>query len=533
MVNSTEAIKSAILENKTALGLEFGSTNIKAVLIGPDHSPIASGSHGWENQLVNGIWTYSLEAVWAGLQDAYAKLAADVKKQYGVVLTSVGALGFSAMMHGYLPFDREDNLLVPFRTWRNTITGEAAEELTQLFSFNIPQRWSIAHLEQAILNGEEHVKEISFLTTLAGYVHWKMTGRKVLGIGEASGMFPIDSSTNQFDAGMVEKYNKLLAGRGYAFTLEDILPGVLLAGEDAGVLTPEGAVLLDPTGNLKPGIPVAPPEGDAGTGMCATNSVSARTGNTSAGTSDFAMVVLERPLSKVYPEIDLVTTPTGKAVAMVHCNNCTSDINAWVGLLREFGQVFGLNIPDNELYTKLFQKAMEGSPDCGGLISYNCYSGEPVIGLSEGRPLFARQPDAKLTLANFMRTHLQSALAALKVGLDILAQEQVQIDAMYGHGGYFKTPGVGQAMLAAAINAPVYVMSTAGEGGPWGMALLAAYLVNHEQGETLEEYLSHKVFADAKGEKLEPKPEDVDGFNRFLSAYCKGLPMEQAAVENF
>lgn len=533
MVNTAEAIKTAILENKTAPGLEFGSTNIKAVLIGPDHSPIASGSHDWENQLVNGIWTYSLKAVWAGLQDAYSKLAADVLNRYGVVLTSAGAFGFSAMMHGYLPFDGNDKLLVPFRTWRNTITGEAAAELTELFNFNIPQRWSIAHLEQAILNGEEHVKEIAFMTTLAGYVHWKVTGKKVLGIGEASGMFPIDSSTNQFDAVMVETYDKLLAERGLSFTLEDILPEVLLAGEDAGVLTPEGAALLAPAGNLKPGIPVAPPEGDAGTGMCATNSVSARTGNTSAGTSDFAMVVLERPLSKVYPEIDLVTTPTGKAVAMVHCNNCTSDINAWVGLFREFGQMFDLDISDNELYTQLFLKALEGRPDCGGLLSYNCYSGEPVIGLNEGRPLFVRQPDAKLTLANFMRTHLQSALAALKVGLDILEQEQVQIDAMYGHGGYFKTPGVGQAMLAAAINAPVYVMSTAGEGGPWGMALLAAYLVNQEQGESLEDYLANKVFANAEGQKPDPKTEDVDGFNRFLAAYRKGLPMEQAAVETF
>ncbi|MCD8143868.1 MAG: FGGY-family carbohydrate kinase [Oscillospiraceae bacterium] len=528
-----EALKEAITQGKTALGLEFGSTNIKAVLIGPDHSPIASGSHGWENRLENGIWTYPMEAVWAGLQDAYSKLAADVQEKYGVTLTTVGALGFSAMMHGYLAFDGQGELLVPFRTWRNTITAQASEELTELFGFNIPQRWSIAHLEQAILNGEEHVPNIAYLTTLAGYVHWKLTGRKVLGIGEASGMFPIDSETNQYDAVMVKKYDALLAERGYSFTLEEILPEVLLAGEDAGSLTPEGAALLDSTGNLKPGIPMAPPEGDAGTGMCATNSVAARTGNTSAGTSVFAMVVLEKPLSKVYPEIDLVTTPTGKAVAMVHCNNCTSDINAWVGLFREFGQLFGLEVSENELYTRLFQVAMEGDEDCGGLLSYNYYSGEPVTGLTEGRPLFLRQPDAKLTLSNFMRTHLQSALAALKVGLDILAQEDVKIDAMYGHGGYFKTKGVGQALLAAAINAPVCVMETAGEGGPWGMALLAAYLVNREPGESLEDYLQNKVFANTTGEKLEPVATDVAGFDAFLCAYRKALPAEQAAVEHF
>ena len=528
-----EAAKSAILAGKTALGIEFGSTNIKAVLIGPDHAPIASGSHGWENQLENGIWTYSLEAVWSGLQDAYSRLAADVRVKYGVNLTTVGALGISAMMHGYLAFDAGGELLVPFRTWRNTITEQAAGELTDLFGFNIPQRWSIAHLEQAILNGEPHVPRIARLTTLAGYVHWKLTGRFVLGVGEASGMFPIDSETNQFDAVMLKKYNALLKERGLPFALEEILPAVLTAGEDAGVLTPEGAALLDPAGQLQPGIPMAPPEGDAGTGMCATNSVAPRTGNTSAGTSVFAMVVLEKPLSRVYPEIDLVTTPTGKAVAMVHCNNCTSDINAWVGLFREFGQLFGLEISDDALYTRLFQIAMEGDADCGGLLSYNYYSGEPVTGLSEGRPLFVRKPDAKLTLPNFMRTHLQSALAALKSGLDILNREQVAIDTMYGHGGYFKTPGAGQALLAAAIHAPVCVMETAGEGGPWGMALLAAYLVNRADGETLEEYLANRVFAGSAGTVLAPEAGDEAGFDAFLDAYEKALPVEQAAVDRF
>ena len=528
-----EAAKSAILAGKTALGIEFGSTNIKAVLIGPDHAPIASGSHGWENQLENGIWTYSLEAVWSGLQDAYSRLAADVRVKYGVNLTTVGALGISAMMHGYLAFDARGELLVPFRTWRNTITEQAAGELTDLFGFNIPQRWSIAHLEQAILNGEPHVPRIARLTTLAGYVHWKLTGRFVLGVGEASGMFPIDSETNQFDAAMLKKYNALLKERGLPFALEEILPSVLTAGEDAGMLTPEGAALLDPAGQLQPGIPMAPPEGDAGTGMCATNSIAPRTGNTSAGTSVFAMVVLEKPLSRVYPEIDLVTTPTGKAVAMVHCNNCTSDINAWVGLFREFGQLFGLEISDDALYTRLFQIAMEGDADCGGLLSYNYYSGEPVTGLSEGRPLFVRKPDANLTLSNFMRMHLQSALAALKSGLDILNREHVAIDTMYGHGGYFKTPGVGQALLAAAIHAPVCVMETAGEGGPWGMALLAAYLVNRSEGETLEEYLSNRVFAGSAGTILAPEAGNEAGFDAFLAVYEKALPVEQAAVDRF
>lgn len=530
----SERIDPAVIQSRrTALGIELGSTNIKAVLIGPDHSPIASGSHGWENRLENGVWTYSLEDVWAGLRDAYAKLAAEVLERSGTPLTGVGALGFSAMMHGYLPFDKDGALLTPFRTWRNTITGQAAQELTELFGFNIPQRWSIAHLDQAILNEESHVKDIAYLTTLAGYVHWKLTGRKVLGVGEASGMFPVDSRTCRFDADMIAKYDGRIAPRGFSWRLEDILPQVLCAGEDAGCLTAEGARLLDPTGTLQPGIPVAPPEGDAGTGMCATNSVAPRTGNTSAGTSVFAMVVLEKPLSRIYPEIDLVTTPTGRAVAMVHCNNCTSDINAWVSLLREFGELFGLEVSANELYTKLFQKAMEGEPDCGGLMSYNFYSGEPVVGVEEGRPLFVRRPDAHFTLANFMRTHLQAALAALKAGLDILARENVKIDAMYGHGGYFKTPGVGQALLAAAIHAPVYVMFTAGEGGPWGMALLAAYLVEKQAGETLEEWLAKSVFADTTGTRLEPDGADAAGFDAFLERFQAGLQVERAAPAVF
>ncbi len=529
----SNTIQQAILDGKTCLGLELGSTNIKAVLIGPDHSPIASGSYGWENSLVDGVWTYGLDEAWTGIQTAYANLVAQVQEQYGVTLTKIAGMGFSAMMHGYLAFDAEDALLVPFRTWRNTMTEQAAAGLTDLFGFNIPQRWSIAHLEQAILNGEEHIPQLAHLTTLAGYVHYMLTGQRVLGVGEASGMFPIDSTTNDYDAAMVEKYDALLAERGLSYRLRDLLPRVLVAGEDAGTLTESGAALLDPTGTLQPGIPVAPPEGDAGTGMCATNSVAARTGNTSAGTSVFAMVVLEKPLSQVYPEIDLVTTPSGKAVAMVHCNNCTSDINAWVGLFRQFGQLFGLEVSENELYTRLFRAAMEGDADCGGLLSYNYYSGEPVTGLEEGRPLFLRKPDAKLTLPNFMRTHLQSALAALKVGLDILAREDVKIDAMYGHGGYFKTPGVGQALLAAAIHAPVYVMQTAGEGGPWGMALLAAYLVNKAEGQSLEDYLQNNVFAGSVGTCLEPAAADEVGFDAFLDAYRRGLAVEKAAVSCF
>lgn len=518
---------------RTSLGIEFGSTRIKAVLIDQRHIPIASGGFDWENRYVNGIWSYSMDSVLEGLQVCYAELAKDVMEKYGVPLATVGAIGISGMMHGYLPFDKDGNQLAEFRTWRNTITGQAAAELSELFQFNIPQRWSIAHLDQAIRNNEAHVKDIAYLTTLAGYVHWKLTGEKVLGIGEASGMFPIDSVTNQYDSAMLEKFNGRVARRGYPWKAEDILPKVLLAGENAGALTPEGARLLDPTGALRPGVPMAAPEGDAGTGMCATNSVAECTGNTSAGTSVFAMVVLEKPLSRVYPEIDMVTTPSGKPVAMVHCNNCTSDINAWVGLLKEFGQMFGVDASDNEIYTKLFLKAMEGAPDCGGLLAYNYCSGEHVTGFSEGRPLFVRKPDAKLSLANFMRTHLQSAIASLNVGLHILEKENVRIRAMYGHGGYFKTPGVGQALLAAAIQAPVYVMSTAGEGGPWGMALLASFLVNRDEGETLEHYLREKVFPSTAGSCLTPDSKDVAGFRTFLDAYQKGLSIEKIAVTAF
>ena len=511
---------------KTALGIELGSTRIKAVLIDENFIPIASGDYEWENQLVNGVWTYSMDAVHTGLRSCFAALKADVKEKYGLELTEVGAIGVSAMMHGYLPFDKDGRQLAEFRTWRNTITGGAAEKLTALFGFNIPQRWSIAHLYQAVLNGEEHVKDIAFLTTLAGCIHWRLTGEKLMGVGEASGMFPIDSKALDYDEDMLQKF-KALSG----IDLRAILPKVLPAGANAGKLTEAGALFLDPTGTLCPGIPVAPCEGDAGTGMVATNSVRVRTGNVSAGTSDFAMIVTDKPLG-VHREIDMVTTPDGLPVAMVHCNNCTSDINAWVGLFAEFCELMGIEADRGELFTKLFRKALEGERDCGGLLSYNYFSGEGVTDLDEGRPVFARTPDARLTLANFMRTHLLSALATLKIGLDILTQtEHVEIDKLYGHGGFFKTPEVGQRMLSAAVGAPVSVMETAGEGGPYGMALLAAYMLWKDADESLPDYLDGKVFAGASSSTLTADEADREGFNAFLERYKKALPVERCAVE--
>lgn len=530
---NTEEIKKALEEGKSALGIEFGSTRIKAVLVTNDNVPVAAGSHEWENRLENNIWTYSLEDIWKGLQDAYAQMAADVKEKYGIILTTIGAIGFSGMMHGYMAFDKNGELLVPFRTWRNTITEEAAEKLTKEFNYNIPQRWSIAHLYQAILNGEDHVKDITFFTTLAGYIHWKMTGEKVLGVGEASGMFPIDVETGDFNKTMIAQFDKLVADKNYPWTLEEILPKVLVAGENAGILTEEGSRLLDVSGNLEAGIPLCPPEGDAGTGMTATNSIAKRTGNVSAGTSIFAMIVLEKELTKVYPEIDLVTTPTGNLVGMVHCNNCTSDLNAWVNLFKEFAESFGMDVDKNELYGILYRKALEGDADCGGLLTYNYFSGEPVTGFTEGRPLFVRTPDSKFNLANFMRANLFSSMATLKVGLDIMLKEEgVQVDRIFGHGGLFKTKGVGQRFMAAAMNAPVSVMETAGEGGAWGIALLASYMLNKEAGETLDDYLLNKVFNGQTGEELQPEKADVDGFDTFIEQYKKGLPIEHAAVEN-
>ncbi len=524
--------KNIIAEGKSYLGIEFGSTRIKAVAIDAEGNVLATGGHGWENRLDDGIWTYTLDDIWGGLADCYSDLLKDINDKYGIVPTRFASIGFSAMMHGYLAFDKDEKLLVPFRTWRNTITEEAACALTREFGFNIPQRWSIAHLYQAILNKEEHVKDIDFVTTLAGYVHYKMTGRKVLGVGDASGMFPIDSSTGDYDKDMVAKFDKLIAPCGFGWNLLGVLPKSLSAGEDAGSLTAEGAKLLDVSGKLEAGIPVCPPEGDAGTGMVATNSVGLRTGNTSAGTSVFAMVVLEKPLSKVYEQIDMVTTPDGAAVAMVHCNNCTSDINAWVDMFRQFGEMMGYSIDMNELFTKLYSKALDGDSDCGGLLSYNYISGEPVTGFDKGAPLFVRTAESKFTLGNFMRMHLYSALAALKSGLDILINEEgVKVDKMYGHGGYFKTKGVGQKFAAAAIHAPVSVMETAGEGGPWGMAILASFADGRNQGEKLEDFLNRKIFANAKGSTLEPSAEDEKGFDDFMKTYMEGLKIEKAAVE--
>jgi len=525
-------IGKSIKDSKVTLGIEFGSTRIKAVLINQDHTPIASGSHAWENRYENGIWTYSLEDVWTGLQESYRSLNKEVIENYNTPLRSIGAIGFSAMMHGYMPFDKNGTLLVPFRTWRNTITGQASKELTDLFQFNIPQRWSIAHLYQAILKEESHIPDIHFLTTLEGYVHWKLTGVKVLGVGEASGMFPIDSVTNNYDETMIGLFNERLKENDISWVLPDILPKVHLAGDAAGTLTEGGAKLIDPTGQLQPGIPLCPPEGDAGTGMVATNSVAARTGNVSAGTSVFAMIVLEKPLSKVYPEVDMVTTPTGKPVAMVHSNNCTSDLNAWVELFQEFANLLGLETSQSELFEKLYRAALKGDADCDGLLAYNYLSGEHITHLEEGRPLFVRTPESRFNLSNFMRVHLFSALGALKIGLDILFEkEQVVIDQVLGHGGFFKTEGVGQKFMAAAMNVPVSVMETAGEGGAWGVALLASYMIQKTEGKSLEDYLSNKVFAGETGATITPDPGDVDGFGVFMTQYKKGLVIERTAVD--
>ncbi len=528
MMNAKQTIEAG----KAILGIEFGSTRIKAVLIDEQNKPIAQGAHEWENQLKDGLWTYSIDAVWGGLQDCYADLRNDVKRQYDCEIESLAAIGFSAMMHGYMAFDAEQQLLVPFRTWRNTNTGAAAAELSELFQYNIPLRWSISHLYQCILDNEAHVSAIKYLTTLAGYVHWQLTGEFVLGVGDASGMLPVDPQTKTYDATMVEKFNQLVAPKGFSWKLLDILPRVLVAGENAGSLTAEGAKRLDPSGHLKAGIPLCPPEGDAGTGMVATNAVKQRTGNVSAGTSSFSMIVLEKPLSKPYEKIDMVTTPDGSLVAMVHCNNCTSDLNAWVNLFREYQQLLGVPVDMNEVFSKLYNHALEGDADCGGLISYNYISGEPVTGLSEGCPLFVRSANDKFTLANFMRAHLHAAVGVLKIGNDILfKQEKVEVDRITGHGGLFKTKGVGQRILAAALNSPISVMETAGEGGAWGIALLAAYLTNGKS-QSLADYLEQVVFAGNTGVEIAPTPEDVAGFDRYIQNYMAALPAEQAAVES-
>jgi sugar (pentulose or hexulose) kinase len=524
--------RQAIFERKTALGIEIGSSRIKAVLVGENHEPIASGSHNWENRLEDGVWTYRLEDVWAGFQESFRALSAEVRSLYGIPLDRVGAIGVSGMMHGYLAFDRAGRQLVPFRTWRNTITEQAASALTEKFAFNIPQRWSIAHLYQAVLNKEPHVKDIAFITTLSGYVHWKLTGKKVLGIDDASGMFPIDSAKHDFNARMMRIFDELISHLGFSWKLGDILPAVLCAGENAGNLSEEGVRLLDPSGVLEAGIPLCPPEGDAGTGMVATNSVAEHTGNVSAGTSIFAMIVLEKELSQVYMEIDMVNTPSGRPAAMVHCNNCTSDLDAWVKLFIELGNLLGAKTDKAALYDSLYFKALEGAEDCGGLLSYNYYGGEPVSGIEKGRPLFVRMPDSDFTLANFMRTILFSTMGTLKLGMDILTvKEHVRLDSILAHGGLFKTKGVGQRLMAAALNTPVEVMESAGEGGAWGIALLAAYMKRREKGESLESYLLEKVFPENAVTRIEPVAEDLRSFEKFMKRYTAGLGIERAAAE--
>lgn len=522
-----------IREGRAVLGIEFGSTRIKAVLIDDSFKPLASGSHTWENRLMDGIWTYTVDDIWDGLRDCYADLVSDVKQKYGVDLVKTAGIGVSAMMHGYMPFDAEGNLMVPFRTWRNTCTGPAAEELTELFSYHIPQRWSIAHLYQAILNGEEHVPQIRYITTLAGYIHWKLTGEKVLGVGDASGMFPVDPENGYYDAVMLDKFDNLISSRNYDWKIRDILPQPILAGKSAGTLTAEGARLLDPSGALQPGCPMAPPEGDAGTGMTATNSTAVRTGNISAGTSVFSMVVLEKPLSKPHDEIDIVAGPDGMPTAMVHCNNCTSDLNAWVGLFREFAKLQGYEISDDQLYSSLYKYAFsDGDADCGGLLAYNYFSGEGVTHFDEGRPLFVRRPDDKFNLANFIRVNLYTALGALKAGNDILIKEEgVKADFFYGQGGFFKVRGAGDRAMAAALNTEIRMMETAGEGGPWGMAILTKYMLDGDSLK-LSDYLNQKVFKDAHTESCSPVQEDVDGFDKFMKDYMAGLAIEKSAIES-
>lgn len=530
-MNLVSELRNTIESGKATLGIELGSTRIKAVLIDQNGSVLETGGFDWENSFINGIWTYSLEDVWRGIQSCYRNLCDRLKEQYDVKITRLSAIGISAMMHGYLPFDKDGNQLSEFRTWRNNITGRAADELTELFQYNIPQRWSIAHLYQAILNKEEHVKDISYLTTLAGYVHWKLTGEKVVGIGEASGMLPIDLDKKDFNKDMIEKFNSLVANSEYVWNLNDILPKVLVAGEDAGMLTAEGALLLDPLGDLQSGVKFCPAEGDAGTGMVATNSIAKKTGNVSAGTSAFAMVVLEKELSNVHKELDMVTTPTGDLVAMAHSNNCTSDINAWMEIFNQCLEAFGINVTESELYKILFEKALEGDDDCGDLLSYCFYSGEHGVGLSEGCPMFLHPANSKFNLANFMRTHLYTCFGAMKLGMDILTKnENVKIDKILGHGGIFKTKGVAQNILSAALEVPVVVMETAGDGGAWGIALLALYLDKKGKYKTLENFLNNEIFATTESLIVEPEENIIQGYGRFLENYKNGLEVEREAV---
>ncbi len=531
---ATQTSTAAIIEQgRTALGIELGSTRIKAVLIGPDHEPLAVGGHHWENQYVDRRWTYSLDAVWDGVHAAYAELAADVEKSHGIELTTVGAIGISAMMHGYLAFDAEGELLTPFRTWRNTSTDQAAEQLSEHFGYNVPHRWSVAHLYQALLDDEDHVGRVAHLTTLAGYVHWRLTGERVLGVGDASGMFPIDVGTGGYDPGLLEQFDALAADRGLRTPLAELLPTIRTAGESGGTLTADGAQLLDPTGTLTAGAPLCPPEGDAGTGMVATNSVAPRTGNTSAGTSIFAMVVLEHPLSQVHRELDLVTTPAGDLVAMVHCNNGASELNTWAGVFAELVTALGLDVDKATVFETLVRSALDGDPDAGGLTAYNYLSGEPITELAEGRPLVLRSPESKLTLANFVRSQLFAALATLRIGMDVLQKDEgVRLDTMFAHGGLFTTKGVAQRFLAAAIDTPVAVGDTASEGGAWGIAVLAAFHATRSDGQGLADFLADQVFAGSPLDTVDPDPSDVAGFDAFLDRFRTALPVEQAAVEH-
>ena len=525
------AIAEKIRAGKTSLGIEFGSTRIKAVLIDDTYRTIASGDYGWASHLEHGLWSYTVEEIWKGLQTAYAEMAGDVEAAYGEKLTHIGHIGFSAMMHGYLAFDENGELLVPFRTWQNTNTHEAHEKLSELFQYNIPERWSIAHLYQCVLDNEEHVSKVAFFTTLAGYVHWKLTGRKVLGVGDASGMFPIDPTTRTWEAEFIRQFNELPEVAAQPWKLEDLLPEPLVAGTPAGELTEEGAKLLDPTGTLQPGITLAPPDGDAGTGMMATNSVRKRTGNVSAGTSIFATVVLEGKLKALHPEVDLVTTPAGDLAGMSHANNFTSDLNAWVGLFGQFAEALGHPVDAGTLYGTLFRAAIADDVDanCGGLLNYPFRSGEFLAGLPEGRPLFARKPEARMSLGNFMRAQLFGAFSPVKIGMDVMTKdEHVQVDSLVGHGGIFTTPKVAQKILAAAFDTPIKVMATAAEGGAWGMAVLGDYLWHAD--EDLADYLDNRVFADAESVTETPDEKDVEGFEDFFARFRAGLPIEHAAI---
>lgn len=524
--------KRVIVNGKTALGIELGSTRIKGVLIDLKGQVLAVGIYDWENSFIDNIWTYSLEQIHIGLRKCYSSLREDVEKKYGVTLQNIGVIGISAMMHGYMALDENGKQLAPFQTWRNTNTQKAADELTELFHFNIPLRWTIAHLYQRILDKEAHVASLDYVSTLSGYIHWKLTKKKVIGIGDAAGMFPIDSNTYHYNEEMVNKFNKLIEGYGYSWKLKDVFPEVLVAGEDAGILTEEGAAFLDESGNLRAGIPLCPPEGDAGTGMTATNSVAPRTGNVSAGTSTFAMIVLEKQLNKVYREIDMVTTPSGFPCAMSHANNGTSDLNAWIGIFKEFSELMEINVTIEELFEKLYTNSLKGDSDCGGLLAYGYYSGENITMLNEGRLAFLRTAESKFNLANFMKVHLYTSLGAVKLGMDILMdQEKVKVDRITGHGGFFKTKGIGQRYLAAAVNAPVTVMDTASEGGAWGIAILAAYLLDKEPNEKLEDYLEARIFKELSGETIVPYAEDVEGFQIFMEHYKAGLAIERTAIE--